>query len=162
MSARKGVRPEQYAGVFHHYEDIPERYRLQTYADQYDGEDTLGQYVENVLHGEGKSHSETFQQRTRRAVKSWRKHMDDRGRHHALATPDDVEAWCGDHLSRVTRETAYMNYYVRIYQFYEHLVTTHHHPHVYNPFIIAAIEGGDARELWKFRVDNRPEVVDRE
>jgi len=162
MSRRKGVRPEQYAGVFQLFSEIPERYRLATYADQYKDEDTWMEYVEDVLKPEHKPVSEHLQKTIRLGGSSWLEHMDSMGRHHALATPEDVEAWCENLLDERKVRTAYENYYIRIYQFYNHLVSVKGHPHVYNPLLIAAVEYETARRVWMYRIENRPEVMDRE
>jgi hypothetical protein len=162
MTRRKGIRPEQYAGVFQRYDEVPERYRLQTYAQQYAGANTWDEYVEDVLFEEHDPVSDYLRDTARRAGESWLAHMDDCGRHHALATPADVEAWCADLLDGRTAQTAHEKYYLRIYQFYEHLATSYHHPHAYNPLLLAAIEHDSAREVWMYRIDTRPEAVDRE
>lgn len=159
---RKGVRPEQYAGAFQRYEDIPDRYRLETYAQQYRGEDTWQQYRDEVLLP---SHdfSKTIKRTARTGGNSWLDHMDEQGRHHALATPADVDEWSQKLLDGDrTRRYCYEHYFVRIYQFYEYLKTSYPHPHLYNPFLLAAIEYETTRNLWMYRVDSRPEVVDRE
>jgi len=162
MSRRKGIRPEQYAGIYQRYEDIPDRYRLQTFASQYEGEDTWQQYLEEVLIPEHEPLSDDMEKTIRLAEDSWQNHMEERERHHALAKPVDVEEWCRSLLDGRAPRTCYEHYYVRIYQFYEYLVSVNSHPHIYNPLLIAAIEHEHTNEIWRQRVERRPEVVDRE
>jgi len=162
MSRRKGIHPEQYAGVYQRYDEIPERYRLETYASQYEGEDTWQEYVDDVLVPTHEPVSNSMQKSIRLAGESWREHMANRERHHALARPVDAEAWCRDLFDGRSKKTCYEHYFVRIYQFYDHMVQTSGHPHVYNPLLLAAIEHDYAEQVWRYRIENRPEVVDRE
>lgn len=162
MSRRKGIRPEQYAGIYQRYDDIPDRYRLETFASQYEDEDTWRQYLEEVLVPEHEPLSDAMKKTIRLAEDSWQNHMEERERHHALAKPVDVEEWCQSLLDGRSPRTCYEQYYVRIYQFYEHLVSVSSHPHIYNPLLIAAIEYEHTNEIWRQRVERRPEVVDRE
>lgn len=162
MSSRKGIQPEQYAGAFQQYEDIPDRYRLETYSQQYSGDDTWQQYRDGVFLPEH-DYSNHAQKTARTAGNSWLDHMSEQGRHHALATPSDVDDWTQNLLNgERTRRHCYEHYFVRILQFYEHLKTSYQHPHLYNPLLLAAIEYEATRHLWMYRVDSRPEVVDRE
>lgn len=163
MTTRKGIRPEQYAGPFQSYSEIPARYRLETYTADYAGEDTWQEYVENVLYEEHGEDSLQIQRTLRRGGKSWLEHMAARDRHHALARPEDVAAWCRDlQDSDRARRTTYECYFVRVYEFYDYLKRSYRHPHVYNPVLLAAIDDEATRDLWAYRVDSRPEVVDRE
>lgn len=161
MSRRKGTQPEQYAGVFQEYSSIPARYRLETYKNQYDGKNTWESYRDNVLLVNHDTKS--MRQKARLAGDSWQEHMQDRGRHHALATPADANAWCKELLDTgSTRRHCYEYYFLRIYDFYDHLKTNADHPHLYNPLLMAAINYDAARQLWMHRIDRRPEVVGRE
>lgn len=147
---RNSRDPDRYAGVFHCYAEIPERYRLQTFAPQYAGEDTWQTYVETVLF-QKHPNSETIRTDARTAERSWRTHMDERGRHHALATPADAKTWCQRLLDGLAVDTCYKTYFLRIYQFYEYLKDSYRHPHLYNPLLLAAIEDADARRIWRNR-----------
>jgi hypothetical protein len=161
MSRRKGTKPEQFAGAFQRYSEIPPRYRLETYAGQYQDQDTWTSYCDDVLFEE--HDSKHMRQAARKAGGSWLTHMEKQGRHHALATPQHADAWCQKLLDgdRV-RRTCYEHYFVRIYQFYDYLKQNHQPPHLYNPLLLAAIEYDTARHLWMFRIDTRPEAVSRE
>lgn len=161
MNRVKGTKPEQYAGAFQYYAEIPARYRLDTYTSHYQGEDTYDRYVEETYLPE--NNSERTLSRLKRARFSWFQHMEDRGRHHALATPEDAEIWCQKLLNadRAVR-TCYDYYYNMIYQFYDYLKFNHQHPHLYNPLLLAAVHNESARKIWMCRVDRRPEVLTRE
>lgn len=161
MTRRKGTQPEQFAGPFQHYCDIPPRYRLETYTGDYQNRPTWQRYCEDVLF---EAHnSEYMRDKARKASDSWKSHMHHEGRHHALATPAQANRWCRHLLEGDrSRRTCYEHYFVRIYQFYDHLKTSCRHPHLYNPLLIAAIEFEPARYLWQYRIDQRPEVVSRE
>lgn len=153
MERQKPTTPEGYAGVFQSYDDIPERYRLETFASQYEGEATWQQYVDNVLFNEYDVPSRTLRSTTRSAGNSWRTHMAERGRHHALAAPVDVEAWCQQLLELdLSHHTCYAHYFVRIYRFYEYLMNSYQHPHLYNPMLLAAIEHEGAHHIWEYRL----------
>lgn len=160
MTRRKGTKPEQFAGVFQDYGEIPARYRLETYASQYRGEETWEHYCNDVLFEE--FDSDYMRENARKAGDSWLSHMNQRGRHHALATPQDANAWCEKLLNGRSQRTCYEHYFVRIYQFYDYLKNCYRHPHLYNPLLVAAIEYDAARHVWMYRVDARPEVLPRE
>lgn len=161
MTRRKGTTPEEYAGAFQHYDEIPTRYRLETFAGQYRDDDTYDRYVQDVLLAD--NDSKRLRASAKRARFSWFEHMEKRGRHHALATIDDAGTWCRKLMNADrTARTCYEYYYNRIYMFYDYLKSHHKHPHLYNPLLLAATEYDAAREIWMFRINRRPEVVDRE
>jgi hypothetical protein len=161
MTRRKGTKPEQFAGPFQTYDNIPARYRLKTYASEYRTKNTWEQYCNDVLLGD--SPSNHMRKTARKAGQSWSDHMGSCGRHHALATPTDVNTWCKNLLSgNRNRRTCYEQYYIRIYHFYDYLKESFRHPHLYNPLLLAAIEYDTTRHLWMYRVDNRPEVTPRD
>ncbi len=163
MTRPKGTRPEQYAGVFQSYEEIPNKYRLETFTTEYRNEATWDNYVTEVLYGEQDSPSKALRKTVRLAGDSWQDHMEEQNRHHALATPSNVETWTQKLTSNGwTRKTCYEHYFVRIYQFYDYLRSSYRHPHLYNPALLAAIEYETTRNLWMYRVDTRPEVNTRE
>lgn len=161
MTRRKGTKPEQYAGAFQEYSSIPARYRLETYKQEYSGRETWSNYRGDVLL---EAHdSKTIQKESRLAGDSWRDHMRTRGQHHALATPMDANTWCQKLLDTGrTKRYNYECYYLRIYQFYDYLKASFHHPHLYNPLLLAAVNYDAARQLWMYRIKTRPEVVGRD
>lgn len=153
MSQIRGTQPEEYAGALQHYDEIPQRYRLETYQGHYRGEDVWNHYAENVVLAE--NDSERMRRTLRLGGDSWLKHMTTRGRHHALATVEDANAWCEKLRSEKARRTCYEYYFLRVYDFYEYLKFHCRHPHLYNPLLLAAVNYEAARYIWSFRVDRR-------
>jgi hypothetical protein len=156
MTELKPTTPEAHAGIFHCHADIPARYRLETYASYYEREDTLDRYLNQVYFKKKPEVSDSIQRRAHRFRDSWIDHMEDRDRHHALATSEDVNTWCQILLERCTARTSYKTYYCQIYNFYEYLKTSYRHPHLYNPLLLAAIEHEPTYEIWTHRVKERP------
>lgn len=148
---KKGSSPEEYAGAIQHFDEIPERYRLETYGGQYRGDNTWERYVDEVLLEE--KDTERIRQTARLGGNSWLEHMSERPRHHALARPEDVNEWCEMHLEERARKTIYEYYFLRVYDFYEHLKYSAEYPHLYNPFLLAAIDYEVTRYIWTFRID---------
>lgn len=153
MTLTRGSTPEEYAGAIQHFDEIPERYRLDTYAGQYRGENTWERYVDEVLLEE--KDSEQVRQTIRLGGGSWLEHMAERPRHHALASPEDVNAWCEKLLDERSRHTSYEYYFVRIYHFYDYLKQSCEHPHLYNPLLLAAIDYDAPRHVWMHRIERR-------
>jgi hypothetical protein len=158
MSTRKPRTPEEHTGVFTRYDDIPARYRLETFADAYaDDDTTIYRYFETVHLPQYEPVSESHRERVHRACQQWIEHMDSRGRHHALATPTDVNTWCETLMTNRTVATCYKSYYSRIYAFYEYLQRSYRHPHLYNPLLLAAVDHEPTRSIWMERVNDRPQ-----
>lgn len=153
MNLKKGTTPSEFAGPLQYLDEIPDRYRLDTYTGQYRGEDTWQTYVEEVLLEE--NDSDRIRQTARLGGQSWLEHMASRRRHHALATPEDVNTWCDKLLEDKARQTCYEYYFLRVYDFYEYLKHSYRHPHLYNPFLLAAIDYEATRHIWMFRIDRR-------
>lgn len=153
MSQVRGTRPEQYAGALQHYDEIPQRYRLETYHGQYQDENVWSHFAEDVFLAN--HDSERIRRTLRLAGNSWLDHMSTRERHHALATPEDANFWCEKLRAEKARRTCYEYYFVRVYDFYEYLKSHFGHPHLYNPLLLAAVEYDAARYIWSFRVDRR-------
>ncbi len=78
--------------------------------------------------------------------------MADRGRHHALATPENVEAWCAALLDRMKPPSAYQNYWTKLERFYTWLHSHTEHPHVYHSFRMAAAGYPNAGAIWEAKI----------
>lgn len=152
---KKPKTAEAHSGVFNSYSEIPARYRLQTYTQHYQGENTLRRYLEEVYFPKHTPVSEWMQKNAGRVRRSWVDHMEQRGRHHALATPEDVDSWFEELLEQCSAETCYKTYFRRIFNFYQYLEHSYRHPHTYNPVLLAAINFESTRRIWKFRVKIR-------
>jgi len=145
--------PEEYASAIQQYNEIPSRYRLETFENEYQEKDIWGTYVEDVVLEQ--HDSERMQRTLRLSGEAWMEHMQGRGRHYATGSPLDVNEWCNSLLEEKARRTCYDYYFVRIYDFYEYLKYSVSHPHLYNPFLIAATQYDAARYIWMHRVDER-------
>lgn len=159
--------PVDRLGVWKSYADVPPRYRLATYADEFRGRDVWREYAEAT--GALESDSERHARDYRNMVESWNEHMRERGRHPALATPEDVETWGQKLLAGEDRPTsrtrtplsAYQPYWVGLEHFYTWLMwhaDLDRYPHRYNPVIMAAAEypDGVTGEIWAAKTDWRP------
>jgi len=135
-------------GVYKRLEDVPDRYRLYQHADAYAGRDVWGEFCEQ--HEYAKGDSDSFQRKVDRAGDLWREFMQDR-RHHALATPRDVDEWSRELLDRYTTNTSY-KYWIRVEHFYRWLQWHTEHPHVYHPALMAAVEYDATAEIWTNKV----------
>jgi hypothetical protein len=140
--------PSGRLGVYKRLEDVPDRYRLASYASSYRGRDAWQEYV----HSELSDAADTVQYEAKLAEESWKDHMADRGRHHALATPDDVESWAAKLLDRMQARRAYNPYWVRLEAFYNYLLWHTDHPHVYHPPRLAAVRGNTASDIWSAKL----------
>lgn len=147
----KSRDPSDRIGVYKKLEDVPDRYRLGNYGGTYAGRNIWGEYVEAEL----SDAAETVQYEAELVEKSWKSHMDDRGRHHALATPADVDSWAEKILGRMKVPRAYNPYWVRLEGFYSYLLWHTEHPHVYHPPRMAATEGGAATDIWEAKLETR-------
>jgi hypothetical protein len=78
--------------------------------------------------------------------------MQGQQRHHALAMPEDVEAWSVDLLSAGSARRAH-DYWIRVNRFYDWLQWHTEHPHRYNPALMAAAEGDATGEVWNWKAE---------
>lgn len=146
MKRTKSTDPTDRMGVYKRIEDVPDRHRLERYADEYEARDVWREFCETSEYQQGSS--EYFRENVDRTGDHWRGHMTNRECHHALASPADVEAWCADLVADKSLSTAY-NYWVRIRRFYDWLQWHVAHPHVYHPVLMAVVEGGAAGQIWE-------------
>jgi len=139
-------------GAYKRLDDVPNRYRLRNHAAAYDGRDVWGEFCQE--HEYSKGESDDFRRKVDRAGERWREFMADRGRHHALATPEDVEEWTAELLAEFTEHTAY-KYWIRVEHFYRWLAWHTKHPHVYRPPLMAVVEfDGAAAHVWGVKADD--------
>lgn len=118
-------------------EDVPDRYRLYHHAAAYDGRDVLAEFI--APGDERLDLSDWFFEKSATTERSWKAHMADRRRHHALATPDDVETSTVELLEDRKVKTVCRDYWARVEQFYRWLQAPTEHPHVYPPVLMAAL-----------------------
>ena len=157
--------PERRVGrMFRRFEGIPEKRRLEYYAPQYEGDEAWDDYVEHKAAERGGIAESTRRKRYGIARERLAEVCAERGRHYAVARPDDVEAFfrIEAHLSdHVLRDRRFMP----VYGFYEHLLNHVDHHHAYNPVLLAALEeGSETRRLWDIKEqhnDERAETRDK-
>lgn len=137
--------PRKRMGVFKTLDDVPDQYRLATSQARFEGSDPWERW-----YAETKDHSERTRHDYERAKRLWVEHMEEKGRHYALARPSDVEEW----LTEVDNSSARRLYnacYCPLDGFYSWLATHAEYPHVYNPVMMAVVEGGTARRAYDYR-----------
>ena len=162
-----GVRDVEYwLGIYGSIDEIPDRYRLENYEAEFKGEDTWNEYLTTR-----KDLAESTKKN------SWypcgdrfKKFMDEEvGRHHALAHPNDIEAYLahikdGGYSVKVTERTLNTVYYQHLSPlktFFRWLVHHVDYPHIYNPVLLAAHARGITREVWYWQMDYKPDYRDR-
>lgn len=152
MSSGLSANPNDRMGVYKTLADVPERYRLRQHQAAFDGRDVWAEYTTQSYFQQYPDASESVRESVERAGRYWKEYMADRGRHHALATPEDVGVWSTRLLDRVTVNTAYNEYWIRIEGMYSWLQSHTEYPHVYHPFWIAVTEYDSARKIWNHKL----------
>lgn len=150
------TNPEDRLGIYKRLEEVPDHHRLRQYAEEYVGRDIWAEYVtETDLFG--RYDSDRYEQATSRAVTGWKAHVEARGRHHALATPEDVDSWCSTLLESRNQTTVYNLYWTRIADLYDWLRWHTKHPHTYDPFLMAAHEYVESAAgcVWEAKIEQR-------
>lgn len=148
----KATDPARRMGVYKTLGDVPDRYRLHQHADAYAGRDIWAEWVaDDDAH---RSRSDWYLDSVETTERSWKGHQSDRGPHHALATPDDIETWIAELLADRNLRTVYEGYWARIESFYGWLQAHTDHPHVYHPALMAAADGEAARRVWDYKMDS--------
>ncbi len=150
MAGNKPSEPDRLLGVYRTLGDVPDRHLLRNHEEAYAGRDVWGEWAESeVLPDCGAGGAELVRRHGRR----WKEHMVGR-RHHALATPADVDAFCAGPLASNAGRTA-AEYFRRLVDFYDHLRTSTEHPHVYSPVLMAAAGDGPAADMWETAREER-------
>lgn len=145
MAGDRPTDPSGLLGAYRTLDDVPDRHRLRSHEAAYAGRDAWAEWTsERLLPSFG---SEASREALRRHERRWKRHMEDAGRHHALATPGDVDAYCAGPLASNSGRTA-AEYFRRLVAFYDHLLTSTAHPHVYSPVLMAAASDGPAADMW--------------
>lgn len=141
--------PANRLGVFKRLNDVPTRRRLFQYESVYAGQDTWAEYRATV------ELSERMDYEWGLFSRRWKEHIEERGRHHALAQPQDVETWSATLVDQFKIDRAYQHWNV-IEGFYDWLRWHTDHQHTYNPFHMAAVESESAaREVWEYKMERR-------
>lgn len=149
---RKPDDPRGRMGVYKSIDDVPDRYRLRNHSAAYKGRDVWATWQAKRT---AENTSDRFRQNIDRAGRRWANHMEDRGRHHALARSEDVDAffrWIIEDKGWKV-DTAYQPYFVQVSTFYEWLQWHTGHPHHYNPVLMAAVNGDVTPDVWQVKID---------
>lgn len=125
---------------------IPGNRILSNYEEEFSGTDTWAEYMND--HYNEENWSESRNKTVDRAIKRWKGFCENKGVHHALASPKLVNEWCSHLLQDMKKTSAKRNYYSYIDTFYRYLVWHINYPHVYNPFQYAILEYELANEVW--------------
>lgn len=145
--------PEGQIGVFKRYSQVPPRYRLDQHESVFDGRDV---WAEFLAADDRREHVRTNDQAALRRVEAeWKGHMAERGRHHALATPADVNEWVVSSLDQRALSTTQHPYWAYIEGLYSWMLDRTDYPHLYHPVIMAAVEYEPARRVWDQRISHR-------
>jgi hypothetical protein len=150
MTRTKSENPIDRTGVFARIGEVPDRHRLRSYADVYDGRDVWATFCEESEYQ--RSDADRYRGRVDRVGGYWLEHMADQGRHHALAAPRHVERWAEHLLAEHSSRTA-LGYWTRIHRFYDWLRWHTDHPHVYDPTLLAIIEGSASERIWEVKLE---------
>lgn len=145
--------PARYLGVYETIEDMPEMYHPNTYESVFADRDVIGEYIEGpIAEREMTDARRTHKQNT---LRKWEGFMDDRGRHPALALPQDVEAWLSQWAEDRAESSVQRYYFDPIHLMYTWMFESHEFPHVYHPVRMAAcVEGSVAAMCW-YRIKNK-------
>lgn len=145
----KAKQPEDRIGVYKTLKDVPERYRLKQFSDLYRGRDVWQDFCSWLFE---RYNSNRFQEDVHRAGRRWKNHVQSCGRHHALATPQDIEEWSQFLVDEYKVKTAYNSYWVRVERFYSWLQWHTDHPHVYHPPRMAAANYEASSTIWQEKI----------
>lgn len=145
-------------GVYKRLLDVPDRYRLGNHEAAYEGRDVWAGYFEAKTE---KFDTKSTRDRYEKAGRYFKSFMEEVGRNYALATPEQIECFLvalrdgevGRHSHTRKLQTVYFEYFQPVEEFYTWLEWHADHPHVYNPVLIAVVEGGYAREVWNRKLE---------
>lgn len=145
-------------GVYKRIEDVPAKYRLRNHEPAYEGRDVWGDYYAEKTE---KFDTKSTRDRYEKAGRYFETFMSEVGRHRALATPGQIEAFLvalrdgeiGRHNHTRNIQTVYFEYFQPVEEFYTRLQWHADHPHVYHPVLMAVVEGGYALDVWNRKLE---------
>lgn len=145
--------PAKRMGVFKQLENVPSRYRLNTYSASYEGRDVWSEFMDE--RGEDFP-SENTKYKVNRAGERWGDFMESRSNHYALPVPEDVEDYFDYLLTErdLKVSTTYRQYGDYLERFFSWLLYHTEHPHVYNPVLMSVVENpnGASGEVWDEKI----------
>ncbi|QLH79830.1 hypothetical protein HZS55_22145 [Halosimplex rubrum] len=152
MTESKPATPTARLGIYKQLDAVPESLRLGSYADRYDGTDIWSTWADQAT---ATHTSQRYTTHVDRTARTWKQHMADRGRHHALARPLDIETWAETILDRCQPLSAYQIYFTKLEAFYEWLRYHPDHVHCYNPVLMAAAQHDAVATIWAAKIARR-------
>lgn len=147
--------PEERMGVFKRLSEVPQKYRLNTHTEAYEGRNVWGEYEEWYRTEYWPTGTERTYRRAERTGERWQEFMRSRPHHHALARPMDVERFFEGYADEYTLSSLYSVFWCHLERFYSWLQFHPDHPHVYHPVWMAAAMDGVASQIWQFKVTHR-------
>jgi hypothetical protein len=119
------------------FDQVPRNKRFDNYEDQFEGRDVWAEYVNKQFSEEiGTPHKRKIQL----VERSWKQFCDEKGCHHALATPTVIYEWCEELLEDRKPSTVSSGYLTVVNKFYRYLMWNVDYPQIYNPVQFAARE----------------------
>ena len=131
-------------GIFKRYSDVPERYRLGRFEPSFVGRDAFANWEDEEIT------SKWQREESSRVEARWKTHMAARDRHHALATPADVDVFVEELTSELQMERVYKPYWLFLKRFYEWMKWHTDYPHRYNPVLMACVEYPASQAVWSY------------
>lgn len=156
----KSLDPVDRMGVYKSLSEVPDRYRLANHSAAYEGRNVWQEFCEEYEYAQ--ADYERYREKVDRVGDHWQGFMQEQERHHALATPDDVEAWCVElRKSECKSIRRTHDHWLRVNRFYDWLKWHTEHPHVYNPLLMAAVQGAVAGEVWEYKAEQTRKARER-
>lgn len=146
---RKSLDASDRLGVYKRLSDVPARHRFDQYAAAYADRDVWTEFCDENEYPQG---GEEHRQEVDRVGDRWQAFMAGRNRHHALAMPVDVDAWCAELRESYSQRRTF-EHWIRVNRFYHWLQWHADHPHRYNPALMAAANSEAAGEVWEMHVE---------
>lgn len=147
MIGTKTTDPRERMGVFRSLDEVPPHYRLENHSSAFENRDVWSEYTD------GLDVARKRRNLNNRVEDRWKSHMRDSSRHHALATPWDVENWVADMLDEMAIATV-EDYWSRLRCFYDWMLWHAEYPHVYSPVLMAVHDGTASQQLWAFSMES--------
>lgn len=171
---RANQDPNARMGVFKSMSEVPDRYHLSNYANEFHGDDTWTQYL--LLRYDGTVNQAQGQlsvsraREVERCGRYFKQFMHyNRDTHHAIGTAGDIEAFLSavkDGYENPTKQprtitTVYDTYFAPVNRFYDWLQSWVDFPHRYQPVLMACADGGVAQECWNYRMGKADRQFDK-
>lgn len=146
------VDPEIRAGMYTRIEQIPDHVRLRVHEHEFEGRDVWREYVDanDLLHsGLSRQHRGHME----RSEERWKSFIQTCGRHHALCTPADSEAFAQELRDEYDLAvSAASEYWATVERFYRWMFHHAEYPHRYHPFVMAAANYDISNALWTYAI----------